>query len=202
MVFGIVVEGQRDANVYSTLIRRIRSDVDSVLSRPCEGGSGVRRKIVGWLKNFQWSGPRPVDKALIILDSDCGDPQSAEDELAHILRQSGFQPTFPVHFYATRCEVETWLLADEGAVNLVAHGRHKTARAGAVTRPLEGIRDAKELFRRMLSQARLPADPAVYAEVATAAAIDRIEQRCPYFRQFMDQLQIPRQRQTVVQLAG
>jgi hypothetical protein len=186
MTFGIVVEDQRDANVYSALIRRIRSDVESVVSRPCRGAAGVRQRFVGWLKNFEWHSGYQVGKALIIRDSDCGDPQSAEDELARILDQSRFQPTFPVHFYATRCEVETWLLADESAVNLVAQQRRKTATAQAVTGPLEGIRDAKESFRRMLSQARLPADPVVYAEVAAAADMDRIAQRCFYFRQFVE----------------
>jgi hypothetical protein len=38
----------------------------------------------------------------------------------------------------------------------------------------------------MLSQAQLPADPAVYAEVAAAADIDRIRQRCPHFQRFVD----------------
>jgi len=189
MVFGIVVEDQRDASVYSTLIRRIRSDVEFVSSRPCGGLAGVRRQFVGWLKNFEWHAGYRIEKALIIRDSDCGDPQVAEDELARILRQSRFEPTFPVHFYATRCEVETWLLADESAVNLVALRRQKTASAGTVTLPLEGIRDAKEVFQRMLSQTGLPADPAVYAEVASAAAMDRVEQRCPYFRQFMERVQ-------------
>jgi uncharacterized protein DUF4276 len=129
-----------------------------------------------------------VDKALVIRDSDCGDPQSAEDELGATLGGSRFQPTFPVHFYATKCEVETWLLADETAVNVVARQRRKTAAVQAVTGPLEGIRDAKESFRRMLSQARLPADPAVYSEVAAAAQMDRIAERCPYFRQFVERV--------------
>ncbi len=188
MTFGIVVEGSADAAVYETLIRKIRPEVGSVLSRPCGGVARVRRQFVGWLKNFEWHSGYQVEKAFVICDSDCGEPQSAEGELARILDQSRFQPTFPVHFYATRCEVETWLLADESAVNLVAQQRQKTAAAQVVAGPLEGIRDAKESFRRMLSQARLPADPAVYAEVGAAADMDRIMQRCPYFRQFIDRV--------------
>jgi len=186
MTFGIVVEDQRDANVYSALIKRIRPDVDVVLERPCRGVAGVRQRFVGWLKNFEWHAGYHVAKALIIRDCDRLEPRDAEDELARILKQSGFQPSFPVHFYATRREVETWLLADESAVNLVARTRQKVPTAQTVAGSLEDISDAKERFQRMLSQARLMADPAVYAEVAAVTDFDRISGRCPYFQQFVN----------------
>jgi len=129
-----------------------------------------------------------VGKALVVRDSDCDDSQALEDKLGRVLDQSGFKEklTLPVHFYATRCMVETWLLADESAVDAVARNRGKNASAQPVGDPLEDRRDAKKLFLRMLSQAQLPADPAVYAEVAAAADIDRIKHRCPYFQHFID----------------
>jgi len=187
MIFGIVVEAERDAVVYSTLIRRIRTDVDNVLCRPCQGVAGVRSKFIGWLKHFQWHSGHFVGKALVIRDSDCHDSRATEDELAQILDKSGFQTelTFPVHFYATRCMVETWLLADEGAVNTVARQRGKSSSARPFTGPLEVPMDAKTPFRQMLSQAHLPADPAVYG-AAAAADMERIQQRCPYFKRFID----------------
>jgi len=185
MTLGIVVEDQRDANVYSALIKRIRSDVDVVLERPCRGVAGVRRNFVGYLKNFEWHAGYVVVKALVIRDCDRLEPRVAEDELARILQQSEFQPSFPVHFYATRREVETWLLADEAAVNLVARTRQKVPDARTVAGSLEDIPNAKEQFRRMLSQARLMAEPAVYAEVAAVANFSRIIGRCPYFQEFV-----------------
>jgi len=188
MTLGIVVEDQRDANVYSALIKRIRPDVDVVLERPCRGVAGVRQQFVGWLKDFKWHAGYHVVKALVIRDCDRLEPRAAEDELACILQQSGFQPSFPVHFYATRHEVETWLLADESAVNLVARRRQKTPTAQTVAGSLEDIPDAKEQFRRMLSQARLMADPAVYAEVAAVTDFGRITGRCPYFQQFVNRV--------------
>jgi hypothetical protein len=188
MVFGIVVEAERDSVVYSTFIRRLRNDVEEVIARPCHDVAGVRRQFVGWLKNFQWHAGYDVGKALVIRDSDCRDSRAVEDELFRILDQKGFREklTLPVHFYATRCMVETWLLADENAVNTVARQRGKAPSAQSVPDPLEGNRNAKALFQRMLSQSHLPADPAVYAEVATAADIDRIKQRCPNFQHFID----------------
>lgn len=188
MVLGIVVEGEFDCGVYSTLIQRIRPDVEHVLPRPCQGVAGVRRKFVAWLKYFQWNSGYQIGKVLVIRDSDRQDPRAAEDELDRILDQSGFREklTLPVHFYATRCMVEAWLLADESAVNKVAQERRKAGAARPVADPLEGATDAKARFRRMLSQARLPADPAVYAQVAAAADIDRIKQRRPYFHRFIE----------------
>ncbi len=182
MIFGIVVEGPADAAAYSTLIPRIRTAVESVLSRPCGGKSPLRQNFVGFLKEFQSSA---VGKAIVIRDSDCRDSRAVEEKLEQRLHESGFQPPFPVHFYAASCMVDTWLLADEGAVNQVARQRGKTPSAQPVADPLEGKRNAKALLRRMLSQAQLPSDPAVYAEVAAAVDINSIERRCPYFQQFI-----------------
>jgi hypothetical protein len=188
MVFGIVVEGETDSVVYRAMIQRIRPDVDLVLSEPCQGVPGVRTKFVGWLEYFQGHPGHQVGKALVIRDSDCHDSQALEDELFRILDQSRFREklTLPVHFYATRCMVETWLLADESAVNKVAVQRGKVRSARPVADPLEGATDAKKLFRQMLSQAQLRPVPAVYADVAAAADMHRIKQRCPYFQRFID----------------
>jgi hypothetical protein len=60
---------------------------------------------------------------LVIRDSGGKDPQISEADLNDRLSQSGFTPTFPFHFYATKCMVETWLLADEQAVSKVALAR-------------------------------------------------------------------------------
>ena len=190
MVYGIVVEAERDAAVYSALIPRIRPEVDRVLPRSCGDVVGVRRKFVGWLKHFQWHADYQVEKALVIRDSDCVDSQAVENELARILEEdaSGFRAnlTLHVHFYATRCMVETWLLSDENAINTVAQRRGKHGSAEPAEDPLEGRRDAKKIFRQMLSQAQLPADPAVYTEVASEVDLDRVEERCPYFRRFRE----------------
>ena len=191
MVFGIVVEGEYDSAVYSTLIRQIRPGVDKVLPITCGGVVRLQQKFVGWLKHFQWHPDYnyKVGKVLVVRDSDCRDSQAVEEELDDILSQSGFQKSLklPVHFHATKCMVETLLLADESAVNAVARQRGRSRpSAQSVRDPLEGTVNAKGLFQRMLSQAQLPADLAVYAEVAAAADIERIKERCPNFRRFIE----------------
>lgn len=43
-VFGIVVEGPRDAAVYPVIIQRIRPDIERVIARPCGGVPSLREK--------------------------------------------------------------------------------------------------------------------------------------------------------------
>jgi len=83
VVFGIVVEAERDA----ALIRRLRNDVERVLAEPCGDVVGVRRSFVGWLKHFQWHSDYTIGKALVIRDSDCHDSRAVEDQLDRILDQ-------------------------------------------------------------------------------------------------------------------
>ncbi len=195
MVLGIIVEGPADAAAYTALIPRIRRDEVTVISEPCGGKSRLPQKFVGRLKRCQYK--HHVNKALVIRDSDCRDPKVVEDELEHEFRRSGFNPSFPVHFYAPNCMLDAWLLADEIAVNQVAQNHqgqrkwgelHKIVRVKPFTGRLEGEKNAKTLFRRMLFQADLPPTPSVYAEVAAAASIDRIAQRCPYFQRFVERV--------------
>jgi hypothetical protein len=80
--------------------------------------------------------------------------------------------------------LETWLLADERAVSEVALRRGRTRSIKAINRHLEEIIDPKPLFLRMLSEAGLPADDKVYEEIASAADLNRIAERCPHFAQF------------------
>ena len=181
IVFGIVVEGPRDAAAYPALIRRIRGDVERVAARPCGGVPALLKKFVGMLRGFEYN---RIDKALIIRDSGGKGPKAAEAALKDRLDSSGFKPKFPVHFHATRCMVETWLLADEQAVGKVALSRGWRRSIKPINKPLEGIMDPKPLFLTMLSEADLPADDKVYEEIASAADLDRISQRCPRFAEF------------------
>lgn len=67
-VFGIVVEGPRDAAVYPIIIRRIRPDIEQVVARPSGCLPEFRKKFVGYLKELMYS--YHIDKALVIRDSD------------------------------------------------------------------------------------------------------------------------------------
>jgi hypothetical protein len=88
-----------DVAVYEKLILRIQPLTERILSRPCGGKSPLGHKFVGFLKEFE---DLAVTKALVIRDSDCRDPRTVEEALELRLRESGYRPGFPIHFYATR----------------------------------------------------------------------------------------------------
>lgn len=184
MNVGLVVEGNRDSVTYPELVHKIRSDIEAIRAISCGDVAKLKTRFVGWLKHFEWNVDLVVAKVLVIMDSDCSDAAVWETQLQQVFDQSRFHPRFAVHFHATKCELESWLLADENAVNEVARQRGKNKRVQAVTVNLETHRNAKELFQRVLSDAGLPADARVYQEIAAAADLERIALRCPSFRQF------------------
>ena len=55
ITFGIVVEGPRDATVYPVIIRRIRSDVENVIARPCGGVPALLKKFGGMLRGLSYN---------------------------------------------------------------------------------------------------------------------------------------------------
>src|SRR5262249_51951300 len=188
MNIGIVVEGDRDRAVYPELISKIRTDVQNIHPIVCGDIFKLKTRFVGFLKYFEWHSSFAADKVLVIVDSDCWDATRSEALLTRIYEQSHFVPRFPVHFHSTKCEVETWLLADEGAINQISQQRGKSRRVPPSTIQFESYRNAKELFQKVLSQAALPADERVYQEIAAAADVNLIAARCPSFRLFANKV--------------
>ncbi len=188
MNIGIVVERDHDSAAYAELIRKVRDDIEKIHPIICGDVVKLKTKFVGWLKHFEWNATILPDKVLVIMDSDCSDASASETQLRQIYEQARFVPRFPVHFHATKCEIETWLLADENAINRLSQLRGKNKQVAAVTIQLESQRDAKELFHKVLSRADLPADAQVYKEIAAAADIGRIATRCPSFQEFADKV--------------
>jgi len=192
MNFGIVVEGVRDAEAYSEVIRKIRNDVEAIVPYPCHGNSTLKKQFLKGLESFQWYAPNSayaINKALVIVDTDCSDAALREAELGQIYQRSHLALGFPVHFHGTKCELETWLLADENAMNQVAQTRGRNKYLAPVNIQFETYRDAKELFQKRLSEAKLPDTPQVYKEIAGFADVQRILASCPLFQQFINKVQ-------------
>lgn len=185
MNVGIVVEGPSDGATYPALLRRMRDDIELLQVRECRGKSRLKRVFIGFLKEFDRNHAWGINAGFVIRDSDCKPPQQIEDELRGALRDSGFNPHFPVDFFAARCQLETWLLADEGAITHVSQVRGKNKQVRPVEIQFEADNKAKTYFREQLLKAGLPIDPKVYREIAEVADFERIGNRCPYFQQFV-----------------
>jgi len=80
--------------------------------------------------------------------------------------------------------VEAWLLADERALSQVAFLRGRSGSVKPISGALEEIMNPKEELQKILSKLRLPDDENVYQEIASAAELDRIAERCPHFKEF------------------
>ncbi len=188
MRFAIVVEGESDAAAYPEIIQKVRDDVERVIAEPCGNDVKLVGTFVQKLKAFQWGMVERPHKTIVIRDSDCREGVFWEERMRHIFERERPRLDFQVDFHATKCELESWLLADENAVNRMSQQRGKNNLARRVHVQLEAHRDAKELFRRMLSQADLPADPQIYKEVAHHVDIAQIERRCPSFARFAEKV--------------
>jgi hypothetical protein len=186
MNFGLIVEGEFDSRVYQALIRNIRSDVERIFPRVAGGRKRVQTKFPFFLDEFMRNKGRPVDKVMVIHDSDDKDPAVLEQKHREAWDKTRIKPPFPVHFHATKCEVEAWLLADENAVNEVARARGGNPIATRQDIQLEAHPDPKSLFRTVLYECDLQATAEVYAEVASAADLDTIQNRCPRFGRFVE----------------
>lgn len=185
MSVGIIVEGLDDIGVYRVLIKRIDPQVTWVHARECGGRRRLKNKFVAILKVFAGN-PEAfrIEKVLVIRDSDCNAPDPLEGELRGILDASGFRPGFDVFFHATKCSVESWLLADEAAINSVSRQRGGRAGLAPSEIDLEATRDADELYVKTLSQVGLQNTAEVMKEIAEQANLETIARRCRRFGDF------------------
>jgi len=183
---GIVVEGPDDTAVYRELIKRIDPSIGRVHSRECIGRHKLRNKFIYLLHEFAQN-PVAFDigKVFVIRDSDCADPGPIERELRSTYLSSGVCPGFAVEFHATKCKVESWLLADEEAISRVSLNRGGPGQIARVEVDLESFREADDLYRKILSRARLQDTTAVMTEIAWQARLETIEDRCPRFHDFI-----------------
>lgn len=179
MSLGLIVEGKYDVEPYRHWIRKVRRDVGEIPARPCN--RKVKTKFIGFLQELDRNPAWQIQKAIVIADSDCGPPDALVAQVTRKLERS--MPNFPVHVFAIRCKLETWLLADEAAINQVAQDRGKAERILRIPGPLE-TNGAKQRFHRALSNVGLPADERVYSEIAAHSRIEVIRERCPQFREF------------------
>ncbi len=183
--YGLVVEGEYDAEILLEFVRKIMGAEVVVRVRAC-GGRSKFRKLPGYLQELQHclSG-RSVDKVLVVQDCDRRPMQEVEGRLNQ--QVPAWASSFPrgVQVHGVRQAIESWLMADANAINAVRREEGAPGRdVGEIREQIEEIEDPKTRFRQMLSEAGLPYTPAVCRKVAAAVDLDRLRRQCPSFESF------------------
>ncbi len=192
MNVGIVVEGPDDVAVYPVLVKRIDRGIERVHPRECGGRRKLGDKFVVFLREFAGNPAAfGIRKVFVILDSDCADAGHIEGGLREIFDRSGLRPPFEVSFHATKCKIESWLLADEEAINRVSTRRGGCDGVGRIDTDLEELKEADRVYGQVLSRVGLQDTVSVMREIASSADLDRIAQRCPGFNSFRRKAAVP-----------
>ncbi len=182
--YGLIVEGPYDKQVYEGLIPRICSADLLLVTRLCGGVTNLMKLFPAFLREFEHLlNGQPVDKALVIRDAEGIDIQKPRIKMEEKIKGCTYAFPLGVQLCVVRQEMETWLLADIGAINAVA-----TARGGRkiseLHRSPEDIHDPKRELRSLLSRAQIELTAPVCREVASKLNIETLEYRCPSFRTF------------------
>jgi hypothetical protein len=185
LVIGLIVEGHYDAAVLETLARRVAQSPVTLYVRPCGGKQKLKRIFPGYLREFEHvHHGEAVEKALVVCDADQKPPDELRASLSQEIRNRAYWPAYKLHICIVRQEIETWLLADENAINSIAAGRGGQNRVTRVPGELESIADPKQRLHNLLSKVGLPATPEVYKQIAANVDLETLRQRCPSFREF------------------
>lgn len=178
LAFGIIVEGEYDAAALSEFIRKCVTDELKVITRVCRSQGQLMKKISIFLQGFRHDNQgEAVDRALIIRDADNHAPQELMTKI-----QASYTPEeyrFPIKPVIIVQELETWLLADSEALSRVSN-----TQVSEVQETLEEIVDPKSRLKSVLSNAGLPYTKEVARRIAAATSLERLDYRCPSFRNF------------------
>ncbi len=182
--YGLIIEGPYDESFYKALIPRICGMSLSFETRLGRGLPGLMEKFPALLRTLEKVREgRPVDKALVIRDSDRKDPLAAREEMARRIEGKNFAFPHGVQLCVVRRTMETWLLADINAINTVAVSRGGR-KVSEIKGNVEEIDDPKARLRSVLSKAGTEYTAIVCGDIASNIKIDTLEYRCPSFRSF------------------
>src|SRR5205814_987703 len=108
------------------LLPMVNSPDATIYSLACGGIKELIKQFPALLKRFEYiHNGNPVDRALVIADCD---NKSIDEVFAQLQSRLGNRTyNFPqgVRFCVVRRKLDTWLLADENAINAVREGKGK-----------------------------------------------------------------------------
>jgi len=182
--YGIVIEGKYDQAALTQLILKCISDKMEIISRQCYDKDRLIMQFPSFLESFRYEKQGShVDKALVIRDAHGKDSEKLKERMKIKIANRNYP--FKVKFIIIVQELEAWLLADEEAISRVTQSR-TGRRVSRINEPLESISQPKKFLYKVLSEARVPYTDVVAQEIARESDLDRIEYRCPSFREFRE----------------
>ncbi len=190
--YGVLVEGVYDEPVLEVFVQRICAVSVPVFVLSAGGRTRVKRNFLGLLRAFEHitNTGGPVAKALVTCDSDLGIPQSVEQDLASRMGHQTYLFPDGIGFHAVKRAMETWLMADLGAINALVPIRERRNLHGPAGQ-LEDVPNPKGRFRELLDEAGLLYTPQVCFEIARTMDLTTLRARCPLFAQFAQKVLDP-----------
>jgi hypothetical protein len=184
--YGLIVEGDADAQVFHQLVKKVNSPDASIYCRVCGGVDRLMREFPALLRTFEYAhNGGPVDGAFVIRDCDRKNPATVLIQMRERLRQRAYRFPRSVELCVVNRMLDSWLLADERAINEVSRARHGKS-VTRVNDDIENIAYPKELLQKLLTEAKLIYTSAVLGEIAAAIDLKVLVDRVPSFISFRD----------------
>lgn len=184
--YGLIVEGDADGQVFQHLVRKVNSPSASIYCLVCGGVERLMREFPVLLRTFEYAhNGGPVDGALVIRDCDRKSPATVLAQMRERLGSRTYVFPRGVELCAVNKKLDSWLLADERAINEVSRTRGGKTIA-RVNETIEDIAWPKELLQKKLNEAKLIYTAAVLGEIAAVIDLDQLEYRVPSFVAFRE----------------
>jgi len=181
--YGLIVEGDGDAEVFQKLLPMVNSPDAAVYPLICGGIKQLMKQFPELLRRFEYvHNGEPVDRALVIADCDNKSIHDVLSELQSRLGNRTYKFTQGLRFVVVRRKLDTWLLADEKAINAARQGRGQQIQR--VNDVLEDLMHPKERLQRIMSAAKLIYTPATLGRIAENIDVAVLTDRVPSFRSF------------------
>jgi 5S rRNA maturation endonuclease (ribonuclease M5) len=176
---GLIVEGESDKRTLEKVFSKIRINAEF---RVIPGGFNVR-KINVLARMLSNSGCK---KVIVLKDTECKQKDEMYEELKDKIRELE-----EVEICFVQCSLESWLLADEKAIEyLIDEKTKRSVKVKNFSNP-ESIPKPKDEMREIFRKAgvRISYIETVHApEIASRADINKWEEKCESFKEMMEKI--------------
>ncbi len=144
------------------------------------------KKFPGFLKAFEYElAGSPVEMAVVVQDADGKRPEEIEAQMASKIDGREYRFVLGVQFFVIPQAMESWLLADANALNVVSQSRRGKRVTKSHDAP-ETILRPKEDLRKLLTDHGLEYTAELAREIAQHIDLDKLSEACPRFRIFRE----------------